>query len=84
VAENGRVSAATLQAQKLAMQLYTTGASDYVEVVVAQVAYFQAAAGQISNMIRLQQASINLVRALGGGWSADQLPSEKQIVPSSG
>ena len=81
VAEDQRVSGATSQAQNLAMQLYTSGATDYLEVTVAQVAYFQAAAGQISNTIRLQQASINLIRALGGGWSADQLPSEKQTLP---
>jgi outer membrane protein, multidrug efflux system len=81
VAEDQRQTDATSQAQTLAMQLYTSGASSYLEVVVAQVAAFQAAAGQIGTTIRLQQASINLVRALGGGWSAGQLPSEKQILP---
>jgi multidrug efflux system outer membrane protein len=81
VAEDQRTANATSQAQTLAMQLYTSGASSYLEVVVAQIAAFQAAAGQIGATIRLQQASINLVRALGGGWNADQLPSEKQVLP---
>jgi outer membrane protein, multidrug efflux system len=81
VAEDQRASNATSQAQNLAMQLYVSGASSYLEVTVAQVAYFQAASSQIGNMVRLQQASINLVRALGGGWTADQLPKEKDILP---
>jgi outer membrane protein, multidrug efflux system len=81
VAEDKRATAATSQAQSPAMQLYTSGATDYLEVVVAQENYFQSAVGQIGNTVRLQQASINLVRALGGGWSADRLPSEKQVLP---
>jgi outer membrane protein, multidrug efflux system len=81
VTEDQRQSDATSQAQALAMQLYTSGATSYLEVVVAQIAAFQAMAGQIGTTVRLQQASINLVRALGGGWSADQIPGEKQIVP---
>ncbi len=73
--------AASSRAQHLALQLYTAGVGNYLDVVVAQVTAFQSAAGQLGVDIRLQQASINLVRALGGGWSANDLPTEKQTIP---
>lgn len=75
------VFAATSRAQNLALQLYTGGVGNYLDVVVAQVTAFQAATSQLSVDIRVQQASINLVRALGGGWSAEELPTEKQVMP---
>ncbi len=80
-AEDRRVFAATARAQNLALQLYTAGVGNYLDVVVAQVTAFQAATGQLGIDIRQQQASVNLVRALGGGWTARDLPRETQIRP---
>ncbi len=69
------------QAQTLSLQLYTAGAGNYLDVVVSQVTALQAQTSQVGIDARVQQASINLVRALGGGWSAAELPTEKQIRP---
>ncbi len=80
-AQQNLVFSSTAKAQTLALQLYTAGVGDYLDVVVAQVTAFQAATTQLSTDIRVQQASINLVRALGGGWGVRDLPSEKQVMP---
>ena len=50
------------------MVLYKQGAEDYLNVVTSQTALLQAQL-QALNLDTLQlQASVNLVRALGGGW----------------
>ncbi len=67
--------------QTLALQLYQAGADNYLSVVVAEVADLQAGLGALGIDIRVQQASVDLVRALGGGWSTAQLPTEKQTLP---
>ena len=72
---------AAAKVQALALQLYQAGADNYLDVVVAQAASLQAGVGQLGTFIRAQQASINLVRALGGGWSTAQLPPTKAILP---
>ena len=69
------------KAQALSLQLYTAGVGNYVDVVIAQIALLQAQTTQIGLGSRYQQVSVNLVRALGGGWSTEQLPGERQIRP---
>lgn len=73
--------AAASNAQNLAMQLYKTGVGNFLDVVVAQVAAFEAATTQIGINASVEQASVNLVRALGGGWSASELPLEHRTLP---
>ena len=52
----------------LSMALYVQGAADYLTVVPSQTALLQAQL-QALNLDTLQlQASVDLVRALGGGW----------------
>ena len=72
---------ASSKAQALSLQLYTAGVGNYLDVVVAQIALLQAQTTQIGLSSTSQQVSVNLVRALGGGWSAAELPSERQIRP---
>ena len=69
------------KAQQLALQLYQAGADNYLNVVVAEVTNLQAGLGELGIGIRVQQASVDLVRTLGGGWDASQLPPEKKILP---
>ncbi len=79
--EDRQALSASSRAQALSLQLYTAGAGNFLDVVVAQVAAFQAQTGQVGIDIRVQQASVNLIRALGGGWSGTDLPTEQQIRP---
>ncbi len=55
----------------LSMVLYKQGAADYLTVVTSQTALLQAQL-QALNLDTLQlRASVDLVRALGGGWEDD-------------
>jgi NodT family efflux transporter outer membrane factor (OMF) lipoprotein len=56
----------------LSMALYKQGAADYLTVVTSQTALLQAQL-QALNLDTLQlRASVDLVRALGGGWQDPQ------------
>ena len=64
----------------LSLIRYREGATNYLDVVTAQTAELQAEQTLLGLQTRRQQASVNLVRALGGGWSSDDLPSLKQAA----
>lgn len=58
----------TDHALQLATNLYREGAANYLEVVVAQTAAQQAQLDELNVRRRRMQASVALIRALGGGW----------------
>jgi multidrug efflux pump subunit AcrB len=51
-----------------AMALYTQGATDYLTVVTSQTSLLQAQLGVLSFETLQLRASVDLIRALGGGW----------------
>ena len=74
--------AAVAAAQKtleLSMNLYRDGAVSYLEVVTAQEEALSAERLALNLVTRQLTASVGLVRALGGGWSAASLPDAKQL-----
>lgn len=60
---------AARQSQAIATNRYREGAVSYLDVVAAQTSALQAERSAEAVRTRRLQASVDLVRALGGGWS---------------
>ncbi len=72
VREDAAVAAAA-KSVSLSMTLYVDGASSYLEVSTAQEAELQTEQTALDLRARRLQASVALVRALGGGWTRSAL-----------
>ncbi|MDB5478959.1 MAG: hypothetical protein JWO83_12 [Caulobacteraceae bacterium] len=69
------------RAQSLALQLYVGGLTSYVDVVVAQENSLVAGIAATQAQVGRLQATVNLIRALGGGWNVADLPTENGVLP---
>jgi outer membrane protein TolC len=68
------VAAAQLT-QTQALALFRDGATTFLEVVVAQTAALAAEETSIALHTRELEATVQLIRALGGGWDRSDLPA---------
>jgi NodT family efflux transporter outer membrane factor (OMF) lipoprotein len=62
-------------------RLYEDGLDNYLSVSIAQVTHLTARTAEVQAQVRQMQAAVSLVRALGGGWTAQAVPSEQQALP---
>jgi outer membrane protein TolC len=67
----GPALTAARRTETLSLILYRQGAGTYLDVVSAQAAALQAERAAIILQARRLQASVDLVRALGGGWTGE-------------
>jgi NodT family efflux transporter outer membrane factor (OMF) lipoprotein len=68
VSQNAAIAAAE-GAESLAVRRYQRGVSSYLDVVVAQTTALQAQEAGYDLAARRAQASVRLIRAIGGGWT---------------
>lgn len=68
-AAESQATNSTQRALALATNRYRDGAASYLEVVTAQTAHLQARRSALDLSTRQRRATVQLVRALGGGWS---------------
>jgi NodT family efflux transporter outer membrane factor (OMF) lipoprotein len=64
---------------ELFTHLYEGGADPYLNVVTAQTTELSNELNAITILARRMEASVLLVKALGGGWDASSLPSIKSF-----
>jgi NodT family efflux transporter outer membrane factor (OMF) lipoprotein len=67
----------------LAMDRYKHGAVDYLDVVEAQTAALDAKRSLLDLQTRQLRASVQLIRALGGGWSTEQLSMHNAVTTTA-
>ncbi len=68
---------AAQQTVTMTTNLYKDGATSFLDVVVAQTAELQSEQTATDLRTRRVQADVDLVRALGGGWTVRDLPNFK-------
>ncbi len=72
--EDAAVTAAEHSLQ-LSNNRYIGGVANYLEVTTAQSAALSDQVTAVNILTRRMTASVLLVKALGGGWSASQIPA---------
>lgn len=78
--EQDDAAAASRDSQTIATNRYREGAVNYLDVVSAQTAALQAERSAEQVRTRRLQASVDLIRALGGGWDSSQLPASDMAL----
>jgi outer membrane protein TolC len=70
-AQQAAAVAAAQRSLAAAMNRYRAGITTYLEVVTAQSAVLANERAAVEVLTRRMTASVNLIKALGGGWSRD-------------
>jgi NodT family efflux transporter outer membrane factor (OMF) lipoprotein len=83
----GSALAAAQRTLDLSMTLYKQGATDYLTVVTSQTAVLQSQLEALTLDTLQLRASVDLIRALGGGWespAATGLANSRTVDPTVG
>ena len=74
VQQNAAVAAAE-KSLALTRNRYQAGIATYLEVITAENAAYANERTAVDLRVRQMTASVNLIKALGGGWTAEELPA---------
>ena len=80
-AQQHEASDQAAQALSISTTLYEAGLDNYLSVSVAQVTALSERTTEVQVLTQQMQATVSLIRALGGGWTTHELPGEKQTLP---
>ena len=61
---------------------YKAGLDPYLNVITAQTVLLTDQQAAVTFRMQRMVASVQLIKALGGGWDASQLPTAKQLAAS--
>lgn len=64
----------------LATERYKSGIDSYLNVITAQATLLTNQRTLLALRTQQMTASVQLIKALGGGWNASELPSPKELV----
>lgn len=76
-------SAAAHQSVELALNRYKQGVVGYLDVVQAQTAELDSERSVLDIQTRQLSANVQLIKALGGGWSSEELASASAQSPGA-
>jgi len=76
-----RAAAAATESDRVTRNQYREGVADYSAVVEAANASLDAGRGELQLRVRRLDASVNLIMALGGGWSSPSPPVPEHRSP---
>jgi len=84
--ETGQEDVAVRASQKnldLAVERYRLGINSYLNVITAQVSLLGNQQTAVNIHMQQMTSSVQLVMALGGGWSTNYLPTPKRVLHGS-
>ena len=76
-------NAAVASAQRtlsLSTERYESGIDSYLNVITAQTTLLTNQRTAVNLQMQQMTASVQLIKALGGGWNASQLPTPKELT----
>ena len=76
--QDGAVEAAARSLREATVR-YRAGVDPYLNVIVAQTALLNDQQAAVNFRMQQMVASVQLIKALGGGWDASLIPSSKEI-----
>jgi len=78
--EQNDAVASAQRALSLASERYKSGIDSYLNVITAQATLLNNQRTAVNLEAQQMTASVELIKALGGGWNAAELPIPKQLV----
>ena len=76
--QNSAIDAAGRNLEEASVR-YRAGLDPYLNVIAAQTALLNDQQAAVNFRAQQMVASINLIKALGGGWNASQIPTPKEL-----
>jgi len=78
--EQNDAVASAQRALSVSTERYKSGIDSYLNVITAQTTLLNNQRTAVNLQMQQMTASVELVKALGGGWKASELPTQKQLT----